>query len=590
MSPAKGSLEPSVHAPVSLAPKSPINLPKWVYGLVLLLTVYIVSTPIVMLLYSSFSGAKNKLPFEELNLSWTNYVQALSDPVTYRLLYNTVWFTFGSMLIGIGIAIVLAWLLERTPIAFKTLIYGMIMIPMAIPNMIYAISWTQLLEKKTGIINVFLQHLFALESGPFNIFSLGGMIFVQGMHMVPTALLMIAATFSTLDPALEEQSSICGRGALPTVRRITLPILKPALISATIYFAIVAIETFEVPATLGFTARTPVLSTQIYLITHPNSGDMPNYGLASALGVMLLMFALILIWLYQRFTRNAEKFSTITGKGYRPKLIELGKWKFAASCFVWLFVIISVLLPFLTLIWTSLHPFYVVPSWDALMKSSFDAYKSAFVKNDIGTIVWNTVFMTIASAAITVILVLLIGWLVVRGPFSQRARGTLDTISFLPQAVPAVVIGLSLMFLYMFIPIPIYGTIWILIIGMITKYIAFGSRTMISAQIQISKELEEASMVCGAGWTRTMRRVLLPLLTPAILNCFIWIAVHAMRELSVVVMLYSPKTLVLSTTIWSLWEGGWTAEASVLGILLILILGALFYVGQKLSRRLVKMQ
>ncbi len=566
--------------------KTPFNWMKFVCWLVVLLTLYIVLTPLFMLFFSSVGSAKGKLPFESLSFSFANYAHVLLDPVFFKLLLNSLYFTVGSMAIGISIAVMLAWILERTNLPGKTVIYGLIMVPMAIPNMIYAISWTQLLDSKIGMFNQLLMSVFGLETGPFNIYTLGGMIFVQGIHMVPTALLMIAATFTTMDPSLEEQSSICGKGMLTTIRRISLPILKPSLIAAIIYFAVVAIETFEIPATLGLTARTPVLATQIYWATHPTSGDLPDYGFASALGVILLIFALVLIKVYQRSTRNAEKYATVTGKGYRPKQLELGKWKPAAIIFVWLFIVLTVFSPFITLVWTSLHEFYVPLSWAGLQSASFEAYQAVWTKPELPSIVWNTVLLTIVSSLLTVLLATLIGWLVVRGPLAKNTRQLVDTVSFIPQAVPAVVIGLSLMFLYIHFPLPIYGTIAILIIGMMTKYLAFGSRTMISAQMQISKELEEASLVSGASWARTMRRVLLPLLTPAILNCFIWIAVHAMRELSIVIMLYSPKTLVLSTTVWTLWEGGWTAEASVLGVFMILLLGLLFFGGQVLVRRL----
>ena len=566
--------------------KTPISLMKLVSCLVILLTCYIVITPLFMLLYSSVGSAKGKLPFESFSFSLANYAEALGNPAFLKIVMNSLYFTAGSMAIGISLAVVLAWILERTDMPGKTVIYGLIMIPMAIPNMIYAISWTQLMDSKIGMLNQLIRPLFGLETGPFSIYTLGGMIFVQGIHMVPTALLMIAATFATMDPTLEEQSALCGKGMMTTIRRISLPILKPSLLAAIIYFAVVAIETFEIPATLGLTARTPVLATQIYWATHPASGKLPDYGVASALGVILLVFALVLISIYQRSTRNAEKYTTITGKAYRPKQLELGKWKPAAFIFVWLFIILTVFAPFLTLLWTSLHEFYVPFSWTGLQSVSANAYRAVLQRPDLPMVAWNTVLMTVASGMLTVLMATLIGWIVVRGPFSRRTRQLVDAVSFIPQAVPAVVIGLSLMFLYIRFPLPIYGTIVILIIGMITKYLAFGSRTMISAQLQISKELEEASLISGASWSRTMRKVLMPLLTPAILTCFIWIAVHAMRELSIVIMLYSPKTLVLSTTVWNLWEGGWTAEASVLGVFMIVLLGLLFFGGQVLVRRL----
>jgi iron(III) transport system permease protein len=562
------------------------NFMKMLYLFMLLVVSYIVLVPMVILLYSSVGSTKGTLPFEQLTFSLDNYISVLTNPLTYSLLGNTVVFTVGSILVGITTAVFLAWVLERTNFPGRIIVFSLVMIPMAIPQMIYAIGWLQLLNPTNGIINVPLQALFGLEKGPFNIYSLSGMIIVQGISMVPTAFLMIAATFSTLDPTLEEQSAVCGHGIGSTVRRVTFPILMPALLSATIFFTIVAMETFEIPGTIGLTAGIPLLSSQIYFATHPPSG-LPDYGLASVLGVLMLLFAFVLIWFYQRVTKNAEKYATITGKGYRPSKINLGKWKIPTIIAVWGFVIISVILPLLSLIWSSLHSWTVPISWESIKSSSFKAYSDVLNSPGIGEITWNTLVMSIGSGIATFILVGMVSWMVVRGPFSPRAKRLLDTVAFLPLAIPGVVIGLSLMFFYIYFPIPIYGTIWVMIIGMVTKYIAFGQRTMVSAQMQISKDLEEASQLAGAGFFRTIRKISVPLISPALFYIFIWVVVHAMRELPVLVMLYSPSTLVASTLVWSFWEEGSMAKASVVGVFLIVAFGLLFYCSKWLFDRLM---
>lgn len=577
------------------APNLPVSIPrkqwynfdfmKMLYLVMFLIVSYIVLVPMIILVYSSVGSTKGTLPFEQLTFTMDNYLAVLTNPVTYTLLGNTVVFTVGSILVGITMAVFLAWVLERTNFPGRIIVFSLIMIPMAIPQMIYAIGWLQLLNPTNGIINVPLQALFGIEKGPFNIYSLGGMIIVQGISMVPTAFLMIAATFSTLDPTLEEQSAVCGHGIGSTVRRITFPILMPALLSATIFFTIVAMETFEIPGTVGLTAGIPLLSSQIYFATHPPSG-LPDYGLASVLGVLMLLFAFILIWFYQRVTKNAEKYATITGKGYRPTRMNLGKWKIPTIIAVWGFIIISVLLPLLSLLWSSLHSWTVPITWESIKSSSFNAYRDVFNSPGIGEITWNTLVMSIGSGIATFVLVGIVSWMAVRGPFSPRARRLLDTVAFLPLAIPGVVIGLSLMFFYIYFPIPIYGTIWVMIIGMVTKYIAFGQRTMVSAQMQISKDLEEASQLAGAGFFRTIRKITVPLISPALFYIFIWVVVHAMRELPVLVMLYSPSTLVASTLVWSFWEEGSMAKASVVGVFLIVAFGLLFYCSKWLFDRL----
>lgn len=555
---------------------------------VFLVTAYIVLVPMVTLLYSSVNAGRGRLPFETMTFTFENYFRVLMDPVTYTILGNTVKFAVGAISICMIFAVFLAWVLARSNIPGRMILYGLILVPMAIPNVIYAIGWTQLLDPTIGLINLIFQSLFSIEKGPFNIYTLTGMSFVQGIHMVPTAFLMISATFSTLDPTLEEQSAICGKNVFTTTRRITLPILRPALLASLIYFMIVAIETFEIPGTLGLTARTPLLSTQIFYASSPLAGQLPDYGLVSVLGAILLVFAFILITLYQKLTKNSERFATVTGKGYRPRKIDLGKWKTPATIGVWLFVLMAVFLPFVVLVWTSLHTFYVKPSLQTLKTVSFEAYIEVFKEPQILQIIGNTLLLTVAAGAATAILGMLIGWLVIKSSFGSKAKNALSTLSFIPQAVPAIVTGLALMFVYIRLPFALYGSLALLIIGVTTRYLSFSCRSFISAQMQISKELEEASVVSGASLPRTMRKILIPLMGPVILNTFLWVAVHAMRELSVVIMLYSPKSLVISTKIWSYWEGGWTAKASVLGVILIIILSILVFGGQLLVNRLSK--
>ena len=203
---------------------------------------------------------------------------------------------------------------------------------MTIPSLLSAIAWIQLLDPRIGLVNVVLRNVLGLSGdfGPFDIYTLYGMCFVQGLRLVPSAYLMIAASFRAMDPSLEEQSAMAGRGVGQTTLRITLPIMRPALLAMLIYYIIVVIESFDIPGLLGFTARIRVLSTAIYWATHSEVG-LPDYGLASALGALVLAVALLLMWAYQRLTAHQERFATITGKGYRPRQVNLGAWTAPAT-------------------------------------------------------------------------------------------------------------------------------------------------------------------------------------------------------------------------------------------------------------------
>lgn len=556
------------------------SLRSWAFGLTLLIVSYLVVVPLITLFYASIKSTEDKLPFETTATTLANYALVFSSPSTLPILLNTFLFTMGSLAIGLPLAITFAWLLERTAIPGRTWIANLILVPMTIPSLLSAMAWIQLLDPRIGLVNVALRGGIDLkaDTGPLDIYSLGGMCFVQGLRLVPSAYLMVAASFRAMDPSLEEQSAMAGRNVAQTTLRVTLPIVRPALLAALIYFIIVVIESFDIPGLLGFTARIRVLSTAIYWATHSEVG-LPDYGLASALGTIVLAVALFLMWIYHRLTAHQERFATITGKGYRPRQINLGAWTLPALAMCVLYIMVAVVLPFLMLLWTSVQPFYAIPSADSLGRASFEGYVNIWHDGSVVRAVWNTTILALVTAAATIFLSALVSWFVVRrGRESGALAGYLATVSFLPQGVPSIVIGLALIFVYVRFPIPIYGTLWIIALAMTTRYLAFSSRTTTSALIQVHGELEEASQMAGAPWFRTLRTITLPLLAPAMINVFFWVAVHAMQELSMALMLYNPNTVVVSTMIWGMWQNGRTSDAAVLGVMLTL-LSALLLLG-----------
>src|SRR5262245_34479165 len=555
------------------------------FGLTIFVVSYLVLVPLILLLYASVRSTEDKLPFESTVTTLSNYTAVLTNPSTLPIFLNTFLFTAGSLAVGLPLAVLMAWLLERTAIPARRWIVTLILVPMTIPSLLSAIAWIQLLDPRIGLINVVLRSVLGLsgDTGPFYIFTLYGMCFVQGLRLVPSAYLMIAASFRAMDPSLEEQSAMAGRGVTQTTLRITLPIMRPALLAMLIYYIIVVIESFDIPGLLGFTARIRVLSTAIYWATHSEVG-LPDYGLASALGVMVLALALLLMWIYQRLTAHQERFATITGKGYRPRQINLGAWTAPATGLCVLYVTMAVVVPFLMLVWTSVQPFYAIPSADSLARVSFEGYVKIWQESSVIRALRNTMVLALVTSAATILLAVLVSWFVVRR--RKAADGLshyLATVSFLPQCVPSIVIGLAFIFVYVRFPIPIYGTLWIIALAMTTRYLAYSSRTMTSALMKVHGELEEASQMARAPWARTLRKITMPLLAPAIINVFFWVAVHAMQELSMALMLYNPDTVVVSTIIWSMWQNGRTADAAVLGVILILLSALLLLGGQAFS-------
>jgi iron(III) transport system permease protein len=548
---------------------------------------YLVLVPLIMLLYASVKSTEDRLPFESTATTLGNYVAVFTSPATLPIFLDTFIFTVGSLAIGLPAAILLAWLLERTAIPARAWIANLILVPMTIPSLLSAIAWIQLLDPRIGLVNVIFRGVTGSSSdtGPFDIYTVTGMCFVQGLRLVPSAYLMIAASFRAMDPSLEEQSAMAGQNVVRTTWRVTLPIMRPALLAALIYFIIVVIESFDIPGLLGFTARIRVLSTAIYWATHSEVG-LPDYGLASALGAIILVVALILMWIYRRLTLHQERFATVTGKGYRPRQINLGPWTMPAALFSWVYVLMAVLLPFAMLVWTSIQPFYAPPSAESLRRATLEGYLNIWQDGSVVRALSNTLVLALVTSVATILLALLVSWFAVRQrPTGASMANYLATVSFLPQCVPSIVIGLALIFVYVRFPIPIYGTLWIIALAMTTRYLAFSSRATTAALIQVHGELEEASQMAGAPWSRTLRRITMPLLAPAMINVFLWVAVHAMQELSMALMLYTPDTVVISTMIWSMWQNGRTADAAVLGVVLILLSALLLLGAQAVASR-----
>jgi iron(III) transport system permease protein len=534
--------------------------------------------PLITLLYASVTAGENVLPFEAHGVTLANYVRAFGDPSLYKILGLTAVFATGSTALGIAIAVFFAWMIERTDVPCRMFFFVAIIAPMAIPNMIYALAWTQLLNPNNGLINDWV-HALGIE-GSFDVFTLPGMILVQGLAIASHSFLLIAAAFRVLDPTWEEQSAIAGKGRFATVRRIVLPALKPALLAAVIFFLVVAMETFDIPGTLGLTSRIHLLSTEIFWATHPEGGGLPDYGLASTLSVLLVAAALILISVYQRQVRHAERFVTIGARGYASRRVALGEWKWPMFALALVIVGFAAVLPILVLVWRSLISFYTPPALQALDTVSLAAYGSLFENFDLATVAANTATVTLVSGFVTVAIASLAAWLMLRADVAPNSRRQMRVLAFLPQSVPSIVIGFALVLVFISAPVAIYGTVWIIAFGMIIKYIAYSTGMMSAAQMQIARDLEEASSIAGAGFARTYRRIVLPLLAPALINCLLWVMIHVVRDLSIPLMLYTPESEVIATKVWTLWENGSVPEAAALGVLTVLVLAALLGAGR----------
>jgi iron(III) transport system permease protein len=541
--------------------------------LVAALVLYLVLTPLTMLIWNSLKSTPPGIPGP---FTFDNFINAYIDPSLYPLVLNSFIYALGSSLFGFAIAFPMAWLVERTNAPLRNLAFVIAIVATIIPGMIASIAWLMLLHPRIGLINLALIRSFGLSEPPLNIYTMTGMVFIGGLRHVPVMFLMLVAALRSMDPALEESAATCGSGMYATLRRITLPLMLPASAGAIIYSFISSVEAFEVPALIGIPARIHVFSTKIYLAMHQSP---PDYGISAALGITVLLIAVITTLFYQRVLSQAEKYVTVTGRGYRPRPMDLGKWRYLGAGFLFVFLFVDVILPMLALIWASLLPFYQVPSVRAFRLLTVASYINAVNYPGVLESTKNSLLLSVLGGLVTMFLAVIISWIVIRS--RVPGRRLLDFLAFTPIAIPGIVMGLALMFVYLQVPLPIYGTVWILLIAFVTKYMPWATRTTNAALLQIHKDLEEASEVSGAPWGATFRRILVPLLSAAFASGFLYIFSHIMREISTAILLYSPKTNLLSIIVWELWQAGTIAEVGAVSVMLVLLLGIVTFAGRK---------
>lgn len=543
----------------------------WPYA-VLGLVLFLVLAPLFALVLGSFSTARLPMDFSLSKMGLQNYTKVYLDPFLYELIGNTVIYVAGSVAVGISLAITLAWLAERTDMPGKALIYAGVPMILAVPAMLQAMAWVLLLSPRIGMINRWLMDLFGFTQAPINIYSLGGMIFVEGLRLVPTAFLMLVPLLRSMDPALEEAAATSGMRPASTIRMITMRLLAPAVFAVMVYQAMTALEIFEVPGILGLPSRIYVFSTKIYAIIR-SATLIPVYGQANALAMVYLLIAVVTTYFYSRMISRSERFSVITGKGYRPHPVELGRWKIPALGFVFVYMFLAVLLPFLVFLYASFLPFLQMPSVAAVKSFTLRNYRLLAVYGEVGSALKNTVIMVVVTATATTLLSFFISLVVVRSRF--WGRRLVDQLAFLPHAIPGIVTGLA--FVWVFIKLdfvlPIYGTIWAMAVGFTASFMSYGTRAMNAALLQIHKELEEAAYVSGLVSWRIMRRILVPLMLPTFAGVWIWVVLHAVRIAGMPLMLYEgSKNQVLAVLIWNMWDEGYVPAVAAVGTLLMVSL------------------
>ena len=553
--------------------------PQWaIMGASTLVVAWLALLPLGFLIWQSFMTPQTAS--KPSTFTFGNFVEAFSGEDNLALFANSLQFAFGTAVLALVVGTLLAWINERTNTPFKPAMYALSIVPLIIPGILFVVSWIMLGSPKIGVINMVFQGLFDTDAVLINVYSMAGMIWVDGIHYAPIAFLLMTAAFRSMDPSLEESAMMSGASIAALARRVTLKLAWPAVASAFLILFVRSIESFETPALLGLPVGIQVFTSSIYDAIHRYPS---NIGLASAYALMLLLITSGGIWWQSKLSTQGGKYSTVTGKGFRPRVMDIGRWKWLTGGFLVVYGLLVVALPFLVLVWSSLQRFYAVPSWAAVKNLTFKSYETVLNYPSVGTAVWNSAILALGSATVVMLLTAVMCWIVQRTKIP--GRWLLDNMASAPLVLPGLVMGLAIMVCYLAIGGGIYGTIWILFIAYVTRFLPYGMRYNGTSMIQLHRELEESAAMSGASWAGSFRRVVLPLLKPGFIAGWIYIVIVSVRELSSSILLYSPGTEVVSIVIWELWQNGQYVELSAFGVMLISALFVFVVIAQLVGKR-----
>lgn len=535
-------------------------------------TIVLVAVPVGVLLWSSFSVSAMGLPFgSDARLSTKNYVDVLTNGYLIHPIVNTLVFVVGSLVVGLLISLGLAVVLERTNLPFQGTFFALIVAPIAMPQVVAGIAWGLLLDPRAGLLNKALQVVPGVHGpGPLNSGSLLSITAVEGFMLVPFSLLLLAPVVRGTSGALEEAAQVTGASYWARIREIILPLMAPGLAAVLIFQFVTAAQAFDIPAVLGLQRGTKVFSTAIYSELNPAIG-IPRYGTANAMSVLLLVFSLIPMYWYYRMIGRSERYAVITGKSYRRRPIELhGVLRPVVFLLVLAYVVFVVILPLFILLWMSTHSFYSTPTFSGLKTMTLDAYQRVFTVPSFASTVGNTLVLGVVSATIVCVVATLNSWLLLRSR-SVLSRVT-DVLAFITHGIPGVVLGVSLLFSSLYLGththIRLFGTLTLLVIGMVIVTLGVTTRITTAGLGQIHRNLEDAAEMCGAGFISRIRSITVPLAAPSVANAWVLAFAYALSNLTLTVILADSGNRTVAVELYTRWNFGDVQTAAALGLLL----------------------
>jgi iron(III) transport system permease protein len=545
-------------------------LPAGLTVLVALLVLY----PLGMVVFGTFWSAA---PGQPGTLTLENWRSVLSDPATFEVLLTSLAIAIPRTLLALVLATVFAWCIARTNTPYKRLLEGLLVFMFFLPELPWVLAWMLLGAPNVGLLNQWLRALIpGVESVVnVNVYSYAGLIVLGAVRSAPVLFLFVYPAFQAMDATLEEAARIAGAGGWRTIFRINLPLLLPALLASGILSFVVAMESFEIPQLLGTPAKIFVFTTKIYDLAY--GGHVARFGPAMVLAVLLLLLTFSLIMIQWK-ALGGRAYTTVSGRGYRARPLDLGLWRWLAFAFIVGFFLVFGALPFVILLLNSFMQLSGFLGWEML---TINHWRDALARSAVLTSIKNTLLVGVAAATIGMIASALISYVFTRTTWPGRK--VLDLVAWVPWAVPGLVMALG--FLWAFVWLPIYGSLWLLVLVFVARGLPVGSRFFTATMVQIGAELEESARIHGASWLRTFLRIWIPLLRPAVLGAWILLFVIAVRVLDLAVLFSGPGTRVLSVDIFFWTVTGRQEAASVLALLQTALVLAGYVVARLLLGR-----
>jgi iron(III) transport system permease protein len=511
------------------------------------------------------------------SFTFAYYRQLFGSGFFLSSLLNTFLYAIGSAVVGIAIGTVQALIVERTNTPGRSLVFLGAVISLGIPHVLYVVGWLLILGN-SGPLNALLTSWFGVA--PVNVYSLWGMIIIEGIGVTPLTFLLMSSVLRATDASFEEASMMSGARPITTFWNVTLRMGLPGVLALLLLVFIRGFEAFEVPALVGLAGNINVLTTDIYQSSHATG--IPNYGESGAYSVCLLIaMAGLLAW-YNRLSKNSHQYQTITGKGYRPRVINLGRWRFVTAAILVALFFLVVGLPLLIILYTSFLPFYAGVTLTAFSHMTLSNYIEFLSPGPFRNSIVNTLILGASTATFVVPFAALCAWLSAR---RKPGAWLLDQIATAPLVFPAIVLSVAYLYVFVNMPLPLYGTLLSVIIASSARYLPYGMRYAFAGVLQIHIDLEDASMSSGAGQTQTFRRIVLPLLAATLVSSWLLIFLLTVQAVSLPLMLVGPGTEVVAVTLFDLWQNGQAPELAAMGMIWVVLMTAVSVTFYIITRR-----